>query len=223
MMKKLRTPHVISTAATPVISTTAGRRNLVRSKKGFTLAEMLISVLLLGLVSVMVSVMTSAVLSTTSVMQDISQAEILGTEALENIQGVLRVAYSVEIADSNSDKPSYEQLVIAIDENNKDFRLGIVDGKIILGQLEEGDEGQTVLEGDTLFSGVSYDDLEVESLKFEAGTEKREIDNGEETVVIVAVKVSVSVSRFGETIWTGNVTVRPLCGVSKIETSKETG
>ncbi len=180
----------------------------LRAKRGFTLAEMLISVLLLGLVSIMVSVMTSAVLSTTSVMQDISQAEILGTEALENIQGVLRVAYSVEIAETTDETC---EIVIAIDENNTDYRLGIDDeGMIILGQPVDGAEGE-VLDGKPLFSGVSYGNLKVKSLMFVAD------DEGD------TVTVSVSVSRGEKTIWTGSVTVRPLSGVSKIETNDVTG
>ncbi len=177
------------------------------AKRGFTLTEMLISVLLLGLVSVMTTVMTSAVLSTTSVMQDISQAEILGNEVLENIQGVLRVAYSVEIDKTNEGDGTCE-LVIAIDQNNTDYRFALdKDGKIILGQYDK----ENKVDGDPLFSGVSYGDLKVESLKFEA-------NDGANTV-----EVSVSVSRFGKPIWTGNVTVRPLCGVSKIKTASETG
>ena len=165
------------------------------AKRGFTLTEMLISVLLLGLVSVMVTVMTSAVLSTTSVMQDISQAEILGNELLENVQGVLRVAYSVEIAETKSDNTC--DLVLAIDEN------------IILGQPI--DDEATVFDGDLLFSGVSYGNLKVNSLTFAA-------DDTEGTVT-----VSVSVSRGEKTIWTGNVTVRPLSGVSKIEAGNAAG
>ena len=214
-MKKLRTSPVISTTASPVISTTAssvisttaGRRNLDRARRGFSLPEMLIAVLLLGLVSIMATVMTSAVLSTTHLMQDISQAEILGNELLENVQGVLRVAYSVEIAETKSDNTC--DLVLAIDENNTDYRFVIDEGKIILGQPI--DDEKKVFDGDLLFSGVSYGGLKVDSLSFAA-------DDAEDTVT-----VSVSVSRGGKTIWTGSIKVRPLSGVSEIKKNEETG
>lgn len=166
--------------------------NKLRSKKGFTLTEMLISVLLLGLVSVMVTVMTSAILDSTVTMREIAQAEILGSEALDNIQGQLRVAGNVTV-DSGV-------VMFDIDDANKNYVFGIDDGKIVLGKKEDG-----VLKGDLLFDGVSYGNLRVTELNF-SGDKARQI-----------IEISLEIS-FGEkTLWKGSVTVKPLNNMTVVD------
>lgn len=199
-MKKLRTPSVISTTAPsvisttahPVISTTAGRRNLHRARRGFSLPEMLIAVLLLGFVSVMVTVMTSAILSTSAMMKEVAQAEILGNEALENVQGQLRFAQNIEVKEGN--------VTFDPDKNNTGYTF-VVDeeGKIVLRHKKDGKNVD-----DLLFAGVSYGNLSVESLNFEVGEDKR------------SILVSVAVSYGSKTIWNGSVSVRPLNGILTI-------
>ena len=173
----------------PVIPAAAGRRDPVRPKKGFTLTEMLISVLLLGFVSVMVTVMSSAILSSTVTMREVAQAEILGSEALDNLQGRLRVAPSVTIdADGN--------VIFDIDDANRDYTFGVEDGVIVLGKVPK--EGEP-FKGDPLFAGVSYGSLDVSGLQFSAAEG--------------AVEISVAVSYGGKTLWSGSVSVRPLNGM----------
>ena len=160
-----------------------------RGKRGFTLTEMLISVLLLGFVTVMVTVMTSTVLSTTSTMQNVAQAEILGSEALENVQGQLRVALNVKVSTGG-------EILFDLDSANKNYTFGLEDGKITLGKQQE----DGTFKGTPLFSGVSYGDLSVKSLKFE-GAEK-------------TVTVSVEIFSGEHVLWKGSIAVRPLNGVT---------
>ena len=162
----------------------------LRSKKGFTLTEMLISVLLLGFVSIMVTVMTSAILSSTTTMREVAQAEILGSEALDNLQGQLRVARSVTI---NSDNVTFD-----LDAANMGYTLAIADGKIVMEHEKDGEK-----ETELLFAGASYGNLSVKSLKFAA--------SGNDSI-----KISVSISFGGKTLWSGSVTVKPLNGISTV-------
>lgn len=171
----------------------------LRSQKGFTLTEMLISVLLLGLVSVMVTVMTSAVLGSTVTMQAVAQAEILGNEALENVQGKLRVADSVTATKKSGTAGTDTEVELKFDINNanKGYSFGIADGKIVLDQSNK--DGDTVRK--PLFEGVSYDDLKISDLHFTLVDNKR-------------IKIFVEVSYNDKLLWKGNVTVEPLNGIT---------
>lgn len=164
-----------------------------RVKRGFTLAEMLISVLLLGLVSMMVAVMTSSILNSTVMMQEIAQAEILGSEALDNVQGQLRTAQNITFDTDGKIK-------FDLDTNNTDYTLDIreKDGMIILGN-KKSEEGALI--GEPLFSGVSYGNLKVTKLDFKKTEDSPAID------------ISVEISYSGRKLWGGSVSVRPLNGI----------
>ena len=157
----------------------------LRNKKGFTLTEMLIAVLLLGFVSVMVTVMTTAILNSTVIMREVAQAEILGSEALDNLQGQLRVAHNITLAD--------DVVTFDIDNANKGYVFSVDEkGKIVMEH-----EKDTEL----LFAGVSYGNLSVKSLDF--------APSGDDSI-----EISVSISFGDKTLWSGSVTVKPLNGVT---------
>ena len=163
----------------------------LRNKKGFTLTEMLISVLLLGFVSIMVTVMTSAILSSTVTMREVAQAEILGSEALDNLQGQLRVAHNITLAD--------DVVTFDIDNANKGYVFSVDEkGKIV---MEHEKNGEKVTE--LLFAGASYGNLSVKSLEFAA--------SGDDSI-----EISVSISFGDKTLWRGSVTVKPLNGISTV-------
>ena len=164
----------------------------LRNKKGFTLTEMLIAVLLLGFVSVMVTVMTTAILNSTVIMREVAQAEILGSEALDNLQGQLRIAKKVTVA--NDEK----NVTFDIDESNKNYTFRVEDGQIAIGQVKEG-----VFNGDTLFAGVSYGNLSVTKLQFSWNNEKKNV-----------VEILIEISYGSKALWSGSVTVKPLNGVT---------
>ena len=162
----------------------------LRNKKGFTLTEMLISVLLLGFVSIMVTVMTSAILSSTVTMREVAQAEILGSEALDNLQGQLRVARNVTI---NSDNVTFD-----IDSANKGYVFSVNDeGKIVMEHEKDGEK-----ETELLFAGVSYGNLSVTKLQFSGDNEKN------------VVEILIEISYGSKALWSGSVTVKPLNGVT---------
>lgn len=135
----------------------------LRSKKGFTLAEMLISVLLLGFMTIMCTVMTSAVLSGTNTMQEVAQAEILGSVALENLEKEVRFAKNLRFTDDTTvvfDNTSF-------DKGYSPMLNG--EGKVCMD-----------LEGTLLFDGSSYGNLKVGALTFSQ-------DN---TSVVIAISIS---------------------------------
>lgn len=166
----------------------------LRSKKGFTLAEMLIAVMLLGFVSVMATVMTSAVLSTSVTMKEVAQAEILGSEALDNMQREIRFGSKVELDNGNNVKFTRQST------NKEGCTFGVDEtGKIVVKYYDGGDE-----KSELLFGGASYGNLKVSELSFARG------DNG------ASVKISVSVSYGEKVLWSGSVTVKPLNGIKTL-------
>lgn len=165
----------------------------LRSNKGFTLAEMLISVLLLGFLSIMATVMTSAVLDTTVTMKEAAQAEILGSEVINNIQSQLRFAQNVRVEEDGS-------IAFDIDRANTGYTFDI-DGKgrIVIGS-RNADGSMT---GDQLFAGVSYGNLKVSTLNFTLSEDKS------------SVEISIVISYNDKAVWDSSVSVKPINGMGK--------
>ncbi len=186
------------------------------SKRGFTLTEMLIAVLLLGFVSIMAAVMTSAVLNNTVIVKEVAQAEILGSEALDNIQSELRFALNVQVQLHEGEEKATE-LHFGHNEANPDCFMTLNDGKIILKIKQPPKAGSSSdWSEDVLFDGVSYgNNLKIYSLTFEA--DKDNNDN-----YIGSVKATVSVS-YGDdkVLWQGSVSIRPINGAVKVTNKTE--
>lgn len=165
------------------------------SKRGFTLAEMLIAVLLLGLVMTMAAVMTLAVLNNTVIVKEVAQAEILGSEALDNIQAELRFALKVQLPKEDR----AEAITFSHDKANDDVVLTLNkdEGKIVL-KIKQSDGN---VSEDELFVGVSYGNLKISELTFAEDEDNKG-----------SVKVSVSVSYGNKVLWQGSVSVRPING-----------
>lgn len=185
------------------------------SKRGFTLVEMLIAVMLLGFVSIMAAVMTAAVLNNTVIVKEVAQAEILGSEALDNIQSELRFALNVQVQLHEGEKKATE-LHFGHNEANPDCIMTLnKDGKIILKIPQPPKAGSSEPTGssessvDVLFDGVSYgNNLKISSLTFEEDTENKG-----------SVKATVSVS-YGDdkVLWQGSVSVCPINGAVAVKT-----
>lgn len=167
----------------------------LRNKKGFTLTEMLISVLLLGFVSIMVTVMTSAILSSTVTMREVAQAEILGSEALDSVMNELRLAKKVTVDDENG------TVLFDRTESDTNYTFRLYDGKIRMGNdaTKTGEEF-----GDLLFAGVSYGNCSIATLVF------RQVDGSS------AVNIAVEVSYGDKVLWNGNVNVLPLMAANGV-------
>lgn len=169
------------------------------SKRGMTLAEMLIAVLLLGFISAMVTVMTSAVLSTTTQISAVSQAEILGAEVLDNIAREIRLASRVEVENG------YLAFDRGTENTDKNYYLALKedDGKIYVGQgaIDTDSLFAESNKPDLFFGGASYGDCTVKSLTFEQ-TEK----SG-------PITVGVEVAFNGKVVWSEQVTVKPLTNI----------
>lgn len=156
-----------------------------RSKRGFTLAEMLMAVLILGFVSAMAAVMTTSVLSSTSTMQEVAQAEILGSEALENLQRELRFATNIEVGEGGN--------TLNYTNDSTPCKISCENGKITLTTTVNNES-----KSNELFAGVSYGNLKVTSLQFNKVNNENKI------------KIDVSISYGDNVLWSGSVTVRPL-------------
>lgn len=192
-------------------------------RKGFTLAELLIAVLLLGFVCVMVTVMTSAILSTTATMQEVAQAEILGSEALENLQNELRFGQGIVVSENSvtlTRHSTNKNSTIKIgDDNEEDKELN---GRIVVmfDKTSKGEGGVEAKETVTelLFGGTSYGNLKIADLKFEKKLDTKEEETaGEETKEkkeTGTITISLSVKYGDDTLWSGSVSVRPINGLT---------
>lgn len=172
------------------------------SKRGFTLAEMLIAALLLGFVTVMAAVMTSAVLNNTVIVKEVAQAEILGSEALDNIQAELRYALDVDVDEDGTVRFGHDKAnpycSLALNNEGKIFLQ--INDQIIDGS---GKKSYKLVSESELFEGVSYGNLKITKLTFEKGKDK----------AAGSVKATVSVSYGDKVLWQGSVSVRPINGV----------
>lgn len=189
-------------------------------KKGFTLAEMLIAVLLLGFVTLMAGVMTSAVLDTTVTMEEVAQAEVLGNEALENIQSELRFGTNVTLKDK---KVTYDRNMTPNGGNTIIYRKGCTidlneEGMLVI-KYKEKDE--TEEKTDTLFGGASYGkNLKITTLEFKSGKMSETVNNTGEGAVTVdknVLTVTIKISFGDDVIWSGSASVKPLNGKITIE------
>ncbi len=158
----------------------------LRSQQGFTLVEMLISILLLAFVSLLVTAMTSAIFNTNVTMKEVAQAEVLGSEAFDNVRAQLLFAQNVKVEDGK----------ITFDQNNanKGYTLGVKEGRIVLTHTEDGAQVDELL-----FAGSTYGNLSVQSLDF--------------VVEDDAVIVSIAVSLGDKTLWGSSMSVKPLNGI----------
>lgn len=180
----------------------------LKRKNGFTLAEMLIAVMLLGFVSLMAGVMTSAVLDTTVTMQEVAQAEILGNEALENIQNELRFGTNVTLKEGNV---TYGRNMTQ-SGGNTTYRdsctFALENGMIVITFPDPDDETKT--KSEPLFGGTTYGkNLTISELKFAISKDSE----GEEDKTVLTFSVTVSFRN--KTIWNGSASVKPLNGISE--------
>ena len=173
------------------------------SKRGFTLVEMLIAVMFLGFVTLMAAVMTSVVLNNTVMAKEVAQAEILGSEALDNIQAELRFALKVKLPT----EAAAETITFGHDKANENcvLMLDKENGRIILQvNNSNGDGSWTPVSETVFFDGVSYGNLKISDLTFA----KDETNEG-------SIKVTVYIFYDGNELWHGSVSVRPINGVEE--------
>lgn len=178
------------------------------SRRGFTLTEMLIAVLLLAFVSALVAVMTTGVLSTTITMQEVAQAEILGNEILDNMRRELRFGINIEVNPGASSANMQGNVTYDYDDNNRGYSFAIVDGMVMLQHTkttttpkEEGEKEEQKIDSNPLFGGTSYGkNLRVSQLNFSTNEAKD------------SVNIFVEVSYGNNALWSSNISVKPLNG-----------
>lgn len=198
------------------------KRNRIR--RGFTLAEMLIAVLLLGFVSAMVAVMTTAILSSTNAMAETAQAEVLGSEILENLARELRFGHQISVLKETENEDGTLKTE-EVDEGQEGVRVTYLRSAddehtrytLYLGTEEDGHPGKIVAQyyekgfesRDLLFGGVSYgENLSVSALTFKK----------EESKVTISIQIV-----YGENeLYNGNISVAPLNAFKEETKSEET-
>ena len=158
-------------------------RQKTRNRKGFTLAETLIVVLILGLMTSAGAVATSAVMATRIGMIQTADAEILGSTAFQALANELRFGQNIKV-DTDGKYVELDSITYGLGK-----KLIQSNGKIKYG---DGDEDQIL--GDAAYSGLSISDL------------------GFELQADGSIKISLAVSGNKGKLWSGNLTVTPLNG-----------
>ena len=156
------------------------------SRKGFTLTETLIVVVILALMSSAGAVGVSAVMATHVTMIQVADAEILGSTAFQTIANELRFGQNIRVDSDGEyvvlDSPKYgPDTLIVLDE----------DGKLKYGK-DDPDHGLSDLLGESAYSG-----LDISALEFDRD------GNG-------AITISLAVSGNKGDLWSGDLTVAPL-------------
>ena len=163
-------------------------RRKTRSRKGgFTLAETLVVIVLLALMTSAGAVGVSAVMATRVGMIQAADAEILGSTAFQAIANELRFGQNIKVGDDDQagESVSLDSLTYGLNK------------KILLesGKLKYGDADK-----DQVLSESAYSGLDISSLQFVRQ------DDG-------SIKISLAVSgNKGKQLWSGEVTVVPLNG-----------
>ena len=155
------------------------------NRKGFTLAETLIVVVILALISSAGAVATSAVMASRVNMIQTADAEILGSTAFQAISNELRFGQNIQVSD-DSKSVSLDSLTYGLG------RTLFLDG----GRLKYGSDAK-----DQILSESAYSGLHITGLVF------TEQDDG-------SIQIELAVSGNRGQLWSGKLAVVPLNGLA---------
>lgn len=172
----------------------------IRNSKGFTLAETLIVVLIMGILTAAGSAAISAVMATRVGMIQVADAEILGSTSLQSLANELRFGQDITVDQEGNyvilDSTTYgtdTKFYLEKDKENTNY-----------GKLKYGTEEGSHIFGESTYSGLSISDLQF-------------IRNDDSSITI---KLKVDGNK-GE-LWQGELSVTPLNGSADEEKEPET-
>ena len=155
-------------------------------KAGFSLAETLITVAVLAIVTAGGAAVTGQIISTRTAMIQAADSQVLASTALEALADEIRFGQELEVEADEKSIRLYSTIfgyeaTISLDSN----------GRIVIAEQGGGDEKQ-------LLAGKAYTGLRIDELKFEK--------DGTTGNITISLKV---VGRNG-VLWEDSLTVRPL-------------
>ena len=185
----------------------------IRAGKGFTLAETLIAILILSLVTVAGTAAVTAVLSTRNRMIQVANAQMLASTAAEAVADELRFGRGITVAADN--------LTVSMDSSlygtGCTLRLSTEDTVTAAGKVVTGGQKVPVNHlvmtdaaggAREMLSAKVYDDLHFSSLEFTL--------NAATTTAETSVAVAMTVAdTSGHDLWSAEFTVVPLNGASQ--------
>ena len=159
-------------------------RRKTRNLKGFTLTETLIVVLILALLTSAGAVGISAVMATRVSMIQAADAEVLGSTAFQALANELRFGQNIKVSDDG------KNVVLDSVTYGLDAKIFQNSGKL---QFSDNDQDQ-------ILSESAYSGLNISGLEFTK-------DGGK-------IKISLTVSNNKGKLWSGELAVTPLNGLS---------
>lgn len=167
----------------------------LRDQKGFTLAETLIAIAILAIVTVGGATASSAVLTARNRMIETANAEVLGSTAAEALADELRFGRSIKAAAAGSNAITLDSALFG-----DDTTLQLVDGFLTAAVEDTAGSGSV---SHDLLSRKSYDGLTFgnDGLAFTADPATGH------------VRVELKVYSGTNVLWEGEFTVAPLNGV----------
>lgn len=176
----------------------------LKSRCGVTLAETLICVALLAIMTAGATVVSGVVISTRSGMIATADSQIVGSTVLEALSKEVRYGRNIKTESiTETDPAGLPTTIYFIDTfDSVSFGSGVKLSVNTAGRVEAIGAALTADDTKLLLPEEAYSGLKVKALRMEV---KEEV-TGEKNVVIT---VTVAGRNDGE-LWTGEVTVKPL-------------
>lgn len=174
-------------------------RKKLRSRRGFSLSEMLICVALLALMTAAGTTVSATVLNTRNDMMNVADAQVLASTLLESIANEIRYGEDVRFEDLDGDRN--DELVFTSATYGENTHFEVADNRVVALSDAIPDVGD--INGKLLPDGA-YTSLLVADLTFSTGS-------GDAITISITVRSRRSTAT-GNT-WTKSLTVTPMNGL----------
>ena len=180
-------------------------RRKLKSRRGVSMVEMLVALLVLSLLTAGGVTATSAVMADYGRMQDAANADILASTVIETISNEIRLGKDITVETDAEGKTSALHLgVSAFSDKPVTLRL---DGNKLVAVTTDAAAGTEVTK--QLLSEDAYSGLSLKDLTFEL----EDPDPSDPTVTAGRAAYSMNFTVYGdrsESLWTGGASAAPL-------------
>lgn len=194
-------------------------RRKLKSRRGVTIVEMLVALILLSLLTAGGVSATTAVMADYNRMQDSANAEILASTAIEAISNEIRLGKNIKVLNEDGDEVTDPdvtgvslQLEMSVFSGEK-ATLSL-DAAGHLAAVSYDAVGNIIVPAKQMLSESAYSGLHLEKLEFKKVESGSGLPDGTETTGRTVFTISFSVYHDGgddsEALWKGEVSAAPM-------------
>lgn len=168
------------------------------SRKGMTLAEVLIAVAILALFVSMAIVGTSGLFGTAEEISVVSKAAVLGSDVMQVITNEIRYGEEFSLNEK-------KELCFNSSSYGNDCKMYSSNGELVLTKTIITGTDENKKEETTVFKPlgtVAYDEVSIQELKFTVDSNESE--------KVTTVTVNLSITGNGKVLWSQKVSIVPL-------------